>query len=275
MEPVYVNLTNPLKKSSISPISCHINLCGYYRKARDHFIERSGISQNILIYCIEGNGRAGIAGTSIDVRPGTLLLIPKNTPHFYGSIPGNPWTIYWAHFEDLSGFLKKEISETQISIGVQPDLEEVFQKIISLMSAPVTYQQAISADGHLNFFLCRVYEHFAFPSKIENKLIQSCKDYLETHLEDRLSLDLIAEYLHVTKFHLAREFKRCTDKTLWQYFTERKMFRACQWLKESDLTISEISFRLGFSTPYYFSMVFKKSIGFPPSQYRNFAQKSF
>ncbi len=63
-------------------------------------------------------------------------------------------------------------------------------------------------------------------------------------------------------------FKRWSGKTPVDYRNEIRITAARSMLSSSDLSVSEIAFRTGFDDPYYFSRVFKKSVGMPPKMYR-------
>ena len=95
------------------------------------------------------------------------------------------------------------------------------------------------------------------------------------NLRLKFNLDELSKALKVTKHHLAREFKRYTGKTIVTYHTELKISKACERLKQTDENVAQISRELQFSSPYYFSLVFKKYTGFSPSEYRKIAQKKF
>ncbi|MGC9354963.1 MAG: AraC family ligand binding domain-containing protein [Mariniphaga sp.] len=72
---------------------------GYYPDALHHQRTREkGCNQFILIYCTRGEGWFSMMGKKKKVTENQFILIPKNTPHSYGSSENNPWSIYWVHF---------------------------------------------------------------------------------------------------------------------------------------------------------------------------------
>src|ERR1700744_1921327 len=78
----------------------YITDIGYYPKAQFHYAERpNGISQHIIIYCLEGYGWIEINKKRIPLSPSQFVTIPANTPHRYGADEKHPWTIYWIHFK--------------------------------------------------------------------------------------------------------------------------------------------------------------------------------
>ena len=63
-------------------------------------------------------------------------------------------------------------------------------------------------------------------------------------------------------------FKSYTDLTFVEYLTERRVEKAKQLLKNTDKSIADISEAVGYKEPHYFSMIFKKSTGITPKNYR-------
>ena len=68
--------------------------------------------------------------------------------------------------------------------------------------------------------------------------------------------------------HLNDVFKKETGMTLQKYHCQMRMERAARLLQQTDLTITQISERLGFDEVFYFSNVFKKQMKLSPMSYR-------
>lgn len=96
-----------LPEETVNNISAHpllrnlyITDIGYFPHARNHYIERKeGCEQNILIYCIKGEGYVIVNNKKYRICCNDLLIIPKNLPHIYGSSEEDPWYIYWFHYK--------------------------------------------------------------------------------------------------------------------------------------------------------------------------------
>lgn len=96
--------------------------------------------------------------------------------------------------------------------------------------------------------------------------------YMKQHLSKKISLEEIASHCATSVSHFCLRFKSSTSHTPVEYLNNLRIQQACQLLDLTTLKISEISEQLGFSDPFYFSRVFKKSIGQSPKEYRK--QKS-
>lgn len=98
--------------------------------------------------------------------------------------------------------------------------------------------------------------------------IQSCQAYIQQHLGEKLSMELLSRVSGYTPHYLAARFKEETGQSVKHYITEQKLEAARLLLKNSSLDMAEISERLNFTNPSYFSAIFKKRTGCTPSEYR-------
>lgn len=98
--------------------------------------------------------------------------------------------------------------------------------------------------------------------------IQSCQTYIQQHLGEKLSMEILSRISGYTPHYLAARFKEETGQSVKHYITEQKLEAARLLLKNSSLDMAEISERLNFTNPSYFSAIFKKRMGHTPTEYR-------
>lgn len=98
--------------------------------------------------------------------------------------------------------------------------------------------------------------------------IQLAIEYINEHYGDPLSLEMVAEYVHLTPPYFSQLFKKETGSTFIDYLTLQRMNQAKRLLRHSDLSVSEIVEQTGYSDAKYFSRVFTKSFGISPQKYR-------
>lgn len=108
--------------------------------------------------------------------------------------------------------------------------------------------------------------------KIEAYQIHRVQDYIEASLEEQISLDRIAAAVGLSKFRLARAYKSATGQGVHQYVIARRLDRARSMLRESDLTLSEVSYATGFSSQSHLTAAFRRNFGVTPGSYRKSAQ---
>ena len=87
------------------------------------------------------------------------------------------------------------------------------------------------------------------------------------HLEEDLSLSIIADELYVNASHLSRKFKAETSKSIVDYINQKRIEEAKRYLERGNVSITEVALMVGFNDLNYFSRVFKKTTSLSPSQY--------
>lgn len=101
-----------------------------------------------------------------------------------------------------------------------------------------------------------------------NSVVQNIKEFIDKKYMEDISLSDLADTFYLSKEHLSRLFKKETGQNLFSYIMDLKLEKAKRLLSETDRTLDDIAFSLGFSNGNYFSKVFKKNIGVSPSSYR-------
>jgi AraC-like DNA-binding protein len=91
--------------------------------------------------------------------------------------------------------------------------------------------------------------------------------YIQFNYSHDISIDDIAKAVGVSRSHLYRVFMSNVGQSPIDYLTSYRISEACFLLKNSQLSIAEIAVSVGFFDQFYFSRVFKKSKGVPPSKY--------
>ena len=105
------------------------------------------------------------------------------------------------------------------------------------------------------------------PIKIQNQ-IQHLVDYIETHLDEVLSLEMLANEIGYSPFHLHHIFRAYTNETLGGYIRRRRLANALHWLTHSDRRIIEIALICGYQSSASFSKGFRQIYGITPSEVR-------
>lgn len=103
---------------------------------------------------------------------------------------------------------------------------------------------------------------------IQNKLASSAVSYIHEHLAEPLSLESLAQELHISASHLSRTFKKSRNESLTEYINRARIEKAKEYLKTTDTLTYEIAELVGYHDPTYFSSIFKKYVGVSPTEYR-------
>ena len=102
----------------------------------------------------------------------------------------------------------------------------------------------------------------------ETTYIKEAKKYIEENYAQNLTLKLIAAHLHITSNYLGRLFFDQTHTRIMDYLNEVRIAAACDLMATKDLSLLEISEKVGFTNQSYFSACFLKLKKTSPREYR-------
>lgn len=98
--------------------------------------------------------------------------------------------------------------------------------------------------------------------------VQQCCEYIQLHVEDKITVDQLAQQVGHAKNYLIKKFHKETGKTIGAYITEAKMERAKLLLKEPRKSVQDVAEQLGYATQSHFGELFRKHTGMTPAQWR-------
>jgi AraC family transcriptional regulator len=93
-------------------------------------------------------------------------------------------------------------------------------------------------------------------------------DYMHSHLGEELSLRQLAAVVQLSPHHFTALFKQSTGVAPYQYLLRQRIATAQHLLAETHLSLTEISYRLGFSSQAHFTTMFRQHVGTTPGTYR-------
>lgn len=94
------------------------------------------------------------------------------------------------------------------------------------------------------------------------------RELIDARYTQPLDLDELARSANFSRYHFLRAFRRAFHVTPHEYLTRKRIERAKELLAESELTVTEICFEVGFESLGSFSTLFHKIVGWSPSIYR-------
>ena len=106
--------------------------------------------------------------------------------------------------------------------------------------------------------------------KAGGDLVEDALRYIhDNYCSDEVSLNTAARAINVSSNYLSTIFSQKVGESFIEYLTKKRMQRAKQLLRETDMRSGEIALAVGYKDPRYFSYVFKRTQGCTPSEYRN------
>jgi AraC-like DNA-binding protein len=166
--------------------------------------------------------------------------------------------------------------EFEPHFGASPMRAELVRQLASLCyepsDAPLAYIEALGTILLVDLFRgFRGAGWLPTPpgAMIGAKRFKPVIDYIESSLEQELSLYDLASIVGLSVFHFARAFKSTYGVAPYRYIVQRRITRAKTLLSTTDDTVTAIAFHVGFSSKSRFTQLFAKLTGSTPTQYRS------
>lgn len=230
----------------------------------------------ILQYVIEGQGTLTLNGKTFRVKKNNIMLLPMETI-VYAPDPEDPWVYLWIEFSGLaaSGLLEKAGLTADTPIQTPDDPEAVFELFAEMIDGLQKYKQRefypLFCTANLLKILYlllaqRGKNDGVLPSET-NRIIPVIH-YIEEHYSDPdISVKKICELFFWSPSYLTRVFKKVMDISPIKYINQLRIRKATAMLASKQFKIFTIAYACGYSSPYYFSLEFKRAVGVAPSQY--------
>jgi transcriptional regulator GlxA family with amidase domain len=100
------------------------------------------------------------------------------------------------------------------------------------------------------------------------KMLRRVREYIEAHLDEKISIESLADAIGLSMFHFARAFKQSEGVTPHDYLIRRRVKRAMELLAGTNLPLSEIAVTVGFSDQSHCARRFREIVGVCPRDYR-------
>ena len=234
----------------------------------------------LCVYVYSGEMRICVAPAKQDIRETLtshhLILLPANTPISFELLTKNlSLAIYFLQGDIISTYIKKirnrKVSESFGYFIMQfsnSRIETYMDHMVHLLKGN---------DPNRNFFLAKyvtdlltdcVYVHEEKLSDVPSKPAMQLKEILDSRYQEMLTLDSLAEELHISKYRLCREFTTCYRISPLQYLNNRRIDAATDLLRSTDWTIREVGEAVGISNTTHFIRLFKREHGTTPLRFR-------
>lgn len=142
------------------------------------------------------------------------------------------------------------------------NIQELLLRLENILKNKHVLRTYYSSFGQLNMEEMEV-------NNADETFIKELTDYIHDHLSDsELSVQQLAQHVNISRTQLYLNIKRLTEQTPSQFVLNIKMAQAKRMILNTNMTSSEISYKLGYCNPNHFSRQFKEFHGTSPSEFR-------
>ncbi|MGY6647734.1 AraC family transcriptional regulator [Wenyingzhuangia sp. IMCC45574] len=245
-----------------------------------------------LTYIVKSTGVRYVGNSMETFDNDDLVLVGSNLPHCWKTIGQQTEDveciiIQWDQ-ELLSGLLDKRelkyvrdlLKRAQRGIKFQKSFAiEIKKMLLELLNAHPFERLILFLQVLQKLAISNEIEILAGPSfanslsSKESERINVIYNYIKEHHLDKISLDDISNVMNMSNDTFSRFFKKTFNKSFFAFLNEYKVSIACKLLINSDLSVSEVGYQIGYNNLTFFHRQFQKHMGMSPSKYRKAYQR--
>ena len=128
-------------------------------------------------------------------------------------------------------------------------------------------QDSLIESAYKHFIIMTSYVRPQSNIDYSNHIVKATQEYLENHYAEDISLENMAEQVNISPQYFSKLIKKTTGFNFIDWLSMLRVKKAKELLTNSNLTVKEVCFMVGYKDPNYFSRIFKKRIGITPSEY--------
>ena len=266
----FINTATPRARQTFF----YVQEVGDFCTSFPYFTERENLNSFLIIYTLHGKGLLKYHGSKYSLHPGTTAYINCIEHHHYECLQNQNWEFLWLHFNGPSALgYYEEFMRNNFHILDSLDpffMESTMRRILS-----ITQRKDIHSEILSSCLITDILTRILIENDTENLSLGFMPAYLKTvlkeidqHFQEPLSLESLAITAGVSKYHLAREFKKYLGMPPNEYLIVTRLNHSKTLLKYEDLTIEEIAYSCGFHQVSHYINLFKKHEGCTPLKFR-------
>ena len=230
-----------------------------------------------LFYIKNGTATFIIGNKNFSVHEGTLLVIPPYVPH--KSIYADPSQVSRIELQLKRSFLTKHMSgilehlSRHVCYTLSLKYQTYLLKLLYKMKEEFRSKKEYSEDlclAYVTEFLITVYRNAVRceATSSENEMLpQKIMEYIAQNYHKSITIAELSGEFHVCESTIFKSFKTHTGLKVTDYINFTRVMNAERLMRETDLTLTEISYQCGFNNCNYFSSVFKRYKNITPGKF--------
>lgn len=234
-------------------------------------IARTNSPISVVEYVIEGKGTVHVDGHSFTASAGDVYLLHRGSTHWYVSDGDDPWVKVWMNIGGpLVDSLIWDYGLNKLNHVQGLDIQAMLQQVYDLAQEAHDDPDCFFAEASVAFHRIVQRIHL-FTQKDESQRQPEAvrmKLWLDRHLYERTDIAETAAQVFRSPSQAIRIFKREFGVTPIDYLLGQRVETAKLLLRNTNLQVKEIAYRLCFADEHYFSNYFKKRVGVAPGEYR-------
>ena len=154
-----------------------------------------------------------------------------------------------------------------LHVGVHSDLTAAFDRLVEIGRACPPFANQIQSGISMEILalILKFHQNRKYHSRQPAPVIESALKFVATHLSQEIDFEALASKMGIGYRHFRRQFQEATGLAPHQYLLNLRLNHAKRLL--GTLPVAEVAARVGFSDSLYFSRIFKRKVGVPPTRW--------
>lgn len=225
-----------------------------------------------MVYLLEGTARVIIDSQEYIFGAGDFLLVFPNQIHEYRHIGAENYLIAIIPpnlCPEYQGILTSQVPVDPVLRQDNTVILSCLRRIFDLDHSEQAYI-APRVKGYFLVVLGEAFRHLTFSAaRLPNTdTVKTVLDYCLENYTSGLSLESLSEALHLNKYYLSHLFTQKLHIKFGDYIATLRVSKACEWLLNTDDSITNIAYQAGFNSPRSFNRLFYHHVGLTPRDYR-------
>ena len=240
-----------------------------------HVSQREDLVSFLCFIVLSGEGELSYEEQTYQLSEGDCVFIDCRKAYSH-STSDNLWSLQWCHFyaPSLPAVYAKYKERGGRPVFHPDDLASFTSILTDLydLASSSDYIRDMRINESLSALLTLFMEQSWHPESktVSRKRLElvEIKNYLDEHYTEKIVLDDLSEKYYINKYYLTKIFKETYGSTINGYIIAKRITRAKQLLRFTDMTVDEIGAAVGMGDANYFSRTFRKVEGISPREYR-------
>lgn len=229
-----------------------------------------------IFYVLKGKGRFMIDNHRFNVKENDFIIVAPGVEHTEYSLNDVPLEYAVVGIEGVNFFQHNQGSSISYKVYNYPSYREEFMFYLRMIVRETKSSGVYSQEICNNLFelliitLIRKGDFFIAPQSVQsyNKECDKIRRFIDLNYQQNISLDDLVAVSHINKYYLVHSFKKAYGITPINYLIRKRIEESNHLLASTNNSISNISRKVGFSSPTYFTQIYRKNTGITPTEYR-------
>lgn len=227
---------------------------------------------------LSGAGHLVIDQKSYEVKANQIFVTFPDVEIYYYTNPKNPWHYTWISF----GGTRAQAALEKAGLTLQTPVRDAFMNPLDFLSVSerILNHHELNMESEflrtsclyeaVSLLISSYQKHSADRPTLDyssDVYINAALDYIHCHYS-HIQVKDIADYIGISRYYLTRLFSEKLHISPVNYLSNYRLEQAKELLLHSDISISELAFKMGYTSPFSFSQSFKKRFGLSPKHCR-------